>query len=99
MAIYQGNMDLENRKKKTRISGAGLSAVVLQAMWRSTASSAISGRLSITRVYNHFNQERHLVTAKSTNRDARRRWPSDAPSRPSIRLALGKLCHTQTACR
>ncbi len=29
--------------------------------------------------------------AKSTNRDARRRWPSGGPSGPSIRLAMVKL--------
>ncbi len=42
-------------------------------------------------VHNHFNQERHLVTAKFTNKDEPARWPSGAPSQPDGRLALGVL--------
>jgi hypothetical protein len=36
---------------------------------------------------------------KSTNKDARPRWPNGAPSRPSRSLGLGMLRHSQTTCR
>src|SRR5271166_6176840 len=37
--------------------------------------------------------------ARFTNKDEPARWPSGAPSRPSGRLGLGVLRHTQATCR
>src|SRR5208337_3152571 len=37
--------------------------------------------------------------AKLTRNDEPARWPSGAPSRPSGRLGLGVLRHTQATCR
>ena len=41
------------------------------------------------RVHNQFNQERHLVTRKSTSRDALLPWPSGAPLRRRRRSRAG----------
>ena len=44
--------------------------------------------------FNHFNQERHLVTRMYSNKDVRPRWPTDAFLPPNGRSGLGNSRRT-----